>query len=153
MNERDRDPDPQPSGVLPSRRNHERTDARHVDPQDVLERLRVLEVHAWRDCAGDGSGNEHLGPAAEDFYEIFDVGAGADHIVAGDADGVAMAAIQGLADRLDEQDDRIERQDRRIQRQQDIIDEQRDDIETLREQLEALKAEFSRRRLDSDERA
>lgn len=152
MTDRDSDPEPPPRGVLPSRRSHDGADVEQVDPHDVLDRLRVLQVHSWQNVAGDASGVERLGPAAEDFYEIFEVGADPDHITAGDADGVAIAAIQGLADRLDERDAHIERQDRRIQQQRVLIDEQRTDLETLRERLESLQTELSRCRLDSDER-
>lgn len=152
MTDRDSDPEPQPRGVLPSRRSPDRVDAEQVDPQDVLDRLRVLQVHSWQNVAGDASGVDCLGPAAEDFHEVFGVGPDPDHIAAGDADGVAMAAIQGLADRLDEQEDRVARQDRRIRQQRSRIDEQRSDIETLREQLESLQAELARCRLDADER-
>jgi len=133
------EPEPQPFGVLPSRRRHE--DADQVDPGEVLDRLRVLEVRAWRERAEAGStGGERLGPAAEEFYEAFEVGSDPDTIAAGDADGVAMAAIQELADRLDDRDARIERQARQLQQQQRRLDEQRADIEALREQLESLQA-------------
>lgn len=151
MNERDNDPDSQPRGVLPSRRSHDGEDPEAVDPEDVLDRLRVLQVNAWQDVAGDASGFAHLGPAAEDFHETFEVGLDPENIAAGDADGVAIAAIQGLAERLDDQGNLVERQEQRIRRQRDRIDEQRADIETLREELEALQSELSRHRLDSEE--
>lgn len=152
MTDPDSDPEPRPRGVLPSRRSHDGADVERVDPHDVLDRLRVLQVHSWQTVAGDASGVERLGPAAEDFHEMFEAGADPDHITAGDADGVAIAAIQGLADRLDDQDARIERQDRRLQQQRALIDEQRTDIETLRERLGSIQAELTRCRLDADER-
>lgn len=152
MTDQDSDPEPSPRGVLPSRRSHDRTDVEQVDPHDVLDRLRVLEVHSWQNVAGDARSVERLGPAAEDFLEIFEVGADPDHITAGDTDGAAIAAIQGLADRLDEQDARVVRQNRRIQQQRALIDEQRADIETLRERLESLQTELARLRLDAGER-
>lgn len=151
MTDRDSDPDPRSLGILPSRHSHDVADAEEVDPQDVLDRVRALQVHAWRNVAGDASGVGRLGPAAEDFHELFEVGTGTGRITAGDTDGVVMAAIQGLADRLDEQDDRVERQDRRIRRQRERMDEQRADLETLRERLESLQAELARCRLDADE--
>lgn len=146
------EPEPQPFGVLPSRRRHD--DTEQVDPGEMLDRLRVLEVYAWRERAEEAgyaggepghTGGERLGPAAEEFYEVFEVGADPDTIAAGDADGVAIAAIQELADRLDDRDARIERQSRQIRRQQERLDEQRADLETLREQIESLQARLSRR--------
>jgi uncharacterized protein YukE len=137
------EPEPQPFGVLPSKRRH--ADAEQVDQEEVLDQLRVLEVRAWRERAGDADDveSERLGPAAEEFYEVFEVGADPDTITAGDADGVAIAAIQELADRLDDRNALIEQQARQLRRQQRRLDEQRADLETLREQLESLQAECS----------
>jgi chromosome segregation ATPase len=68
---------------------------------------------------------------AEDFHDLVDVGSSDEHINSVDADGVAFAAIQGLADKLEEKDDRIEEleADR---------DELRAENEVLRERLSAL---------------
>lgn len=106
-----------------------------VDPRDVLHRVASLDVYAWRRRAGGSSGVEHLGPTAE-FYDTFDVHGGGDRVPAGDADGVALAAIQGLVDRLEDQGERIERQRR-------VIDDQRADIETLRERVESLQSSLA----------
>ena len=38
----------------------------------------------------------HLGPVAEDFHAAFGLGETPERIQTGDADGVALAAIQGL---------------------------------------------------------
>ena len=38
----------------------------------------------------------HIGPMAQDFYAAFNVGEDDKHINSVDADGVALAAIQGL---------------------------------------------------------
>ena len=45
----------------------------------------------------------HLGPVAQDFHAAFNVGADDKHIATVDADGVALAAIQGLNQKLEEQ--------------------------------------------------
>jgi hypothetical protein len=49
----------------------------------------------------------HMGPMAQDFAEAFDVGEDQQHISTVDADGVALAAIQGLNSRLREKDAEI----------------------------------------------
>lgn len=134
---RNDDRESQTRGVLPTRQRHETTEA--VDPADVLDRLRVLEVYEW-------SSGGRIGPAAEDFHTVFGAGDDADSIATGDPDGVSMAAIQGLADRVDEQNGRIERQEQQIEQQRELIDDQRDDIETLRERVESLQTELSRLR-------
>ena len=48
-----------------------------------------------------------MGPMAEDFHEAFGLDADEEHITTVDADGVALAAIQGLAERLNEENRRL----------------------------------------------
>jgi uncharacterized coiled-coil protein SlyX len=148
MTDRNSEPDTQPTGVFLFRWRLDTAEVKRVEPREVLDRLRMLQVQAWGITSA--SGTDYLGPAAEDFHEVFEVGADADDIDAGDADGVAMAAIQGLAERLDEQQPHIDRQDRRIEQQQAQIDEHRTDLEALRDRLEALQVDISR--LEWDER-
>ncbi len=60
----------------------------------------------------------HIGPTSQDFGAAFDVGVDERHIATVDADGVALAAIQGLNAKFDaviaERDARIVKQDREI---------------------------------------
>ncbi|MGP8240136.1 MAG: peptidase S74, partial [Limisphaerales bacterium] len=44
----------------------------------------------------------HLGPMAQDFYAAFSLGADDKHITTIDEGGVALAAIQGLNQKLEE---------------------------------------------------
>lgn len=76
-----------------------KTDLQPVDPQHALDGVRSLEISTWR--LVDDDGGRHMGPMAGDFQESFDLGGDDDTIATVDADGVALAAIQGLADRLD----------------------------------------------------
>jgi len=70
----------------------------------VLDGVESLPVETWRfDHQDDG---RHMGPMAEAFHAAF--GLGDDETIATvDADGVALAAIKGLGERLDERDERI----------------------------------------------
>jgi len=43
---------------------------------------------------------QHIGPMAQDFYSAFGVGHDDKHISTVDADGIALAAIQGLYKQL-----------------------------------------------------
>jgi hypothetical protein len=45
----------------------------------------------------------HVGPMAQDFYAAFNVGPDDKHIATVDADGVALAAIQGLNQKVEDQ--------------------------------------------------
>ncbi|HEX9659185.1 MAG TPA: tail fiber domain-containing protein, partial [Rhodothermales bacterium] len=65
-----------------------------IDKIDVLERLAALPITKWRYQGTDES--EHIGPTAEDFREAFGLGHDERYITTVDADGVALAAVQGL---------------------------------------------------------
>ena len=49
----------------------------------------------------------HIGPMAQDFYAAFGVGGDDTSISTVDADGVSLAAIQGLYQMIQEKDQRI----------------------------------------------
>jgi len=78
-----------------------------VDGQDVLERLASVPVETWNLKSQDES-IRHIGPMAQDFYAAFGVGEDDKHITTVDADGVALAAIQGLYQLSQQQTDRIQ---------------------------------------------
>jgi trimeric autotransporter adhesin len=69
-----------------------------ADPQVILERLAAVPVHYWR--YRDDPGTLHVGPMAQDFHAAFGVGPDERHITTLDADGVALAAIQALAQQV-----------------------------------------------------
>jgi FtsZ-binding cell division protein ZapB len=81
-----------------------------VEPQEVLDGVTDMEVATWeyKDENGEGQGERHIGPMAEEFHKAVDVGQSDEHINSINADGVALAAIQGLAAENDEKDERIE---------------------------------------------
>lgn len=84
-----------------------------VDAVDVVRTLATIPVATWRYTADD-SGAVHLGPMAEDFHEAFGLGASRERISTIDADGVALAAIQGMYLLLQERDEQIARLETRL---------------------------------------
>jgi hypothetical protein len=70
-----------------------------VNSREVLEKVVSLPVTRWTYKAAPGE--KHLGPMAQDFYDAFNVGPDDKHIATVDADGVALAAIQGLNQKLE----------------------------------------------------
>lgn len=72
-----------------------------VEPESVLDRLESLDINEWNYRAQDDD-TRHMGPMAEAFADAFALGEESDRISNVDADGVAFAAIQGLAARLEE---------------------------------------------------
>lgn len=78
-----------------------------IDGVEVLERLVALPISRWNYRVED-DGVQHLGPTAEAFQAAFGLGHADDSIATVDADGVALAAIQGLHELLDSKTQRIE---------------------------------------------
>ncbi|MBI5385933.1 MAG: tail fiber domain-containing protein [Verrucomicrobia bacterium] len=84
----------------PSDRNVKQ-DFAPVDPRAVLERIAALPVQTW--SYTNSTSVRHIGPVAQDFRAAFGLGADDKTIATVDADGVALAAIQGLNQKLEEQ--------------------------------------------------
>ncbi|GAA5528946.1 tail fiber domain-containing protein [Herpetosiphon gulosus] len=66
-----------------------------IDPQAVLDQLASIPVQAWS-YNSEGAAVRHIGPTAQDFYAAFGLGTDDRHIATVDADGVALAGVQGL---------------------------------------------------------
>ena len=66
-----------------------------IDSGSILERVAALPVQEWNYTSQDAS-IRHIGPMAQDFAAAFGVGENTTTISTVDADGVALAAIQGL---------------------------------------------------------
>ncbi len=77
-----------------------------VDSQAVLEAVTEMPISTWNYTAQEPS-IRHIGPMAQDFYAAFNVGEDERHITTIDADGVALAAIQGLNEVVEEKETRI----------------------------------------------
>src|SRR5207247_71347 len=78
----------------------------HITPVDgriVLAKLAATPIHTWNYKSQDPS-IRHIGPMAQDFNAAFHVGEDARLINNVDADGVALAAIQGVHALLREKD-------------------------------------------------
>jgi hypothetical protein len=83
-----------------------------IDNQEILERVASLPISRWN-FKTDGK-TRHIGPVAQDFYAAFNVGPDDKHIATVDESGVALAAIQGLNEKLKEKDARIEALEKRL---------------------------------------
>ena len=65
-----------------------------VSAREVLAKVAALPITEWQyKTQGDA---RHIGPMAQDFHAAFGTGRDDKHITSVDADGVALAAIQGL---------------------------------------------------------
>lgn len=71
-----------------------------VNPRDILERVAALPVEQWN-YKTEGPDVRHIGPVAQDFYAAFGTGQDDKHLAALDSAGVALAAIQGLNEKVE----------------------------------------------------
>jgi len=93
-----------------------------VDGKQVLDRLAAVPISTWN-YKSQATSVRHVGPMAQDFAAAFGVGDDDRHITTVDADGVAMAAIQGLNSRLKEKDGEIEMLKRRLMALEKLVDQ------------------------------
>ncbi len=68
--------------------------------QDVLARLVAMPLYTWN-FKGSDPAMRNLGPMAQDFSAAFGLGKDDKTIASGNLDGVALAAIQGLNEKLE----------------------------------------------------
>jgi trimeric autotransporter adhesin len=92
-----------------------------VASQNVLARLAGLPITKW--SYKTESGVTHIGPMAQDFYSAFGVGEDERHISTVDEEGVALAAIQGLNQKLEEQQGELKDKDKDILQLQENVAE------------------------------
>jgi hypothetical protein len=107
-----------------------------VDGEAVLARLAAMPMYYWSPKGIDGR-VRHVGPMAQDFMAAFAVGHDNRYIGAQDADGVALAAIQGLNAKLES---KISGQARELAAQASELAKRDAEIALLREGLAELRA-------------
>jgi hypothetical protein len=85
-----------------------------TSPKEVLDRLAAIPISTWNYKTQDKA-IRHLGPMAQDFHAAFAVGEDDKHINNLDEEGVALAAIQGLNQKVEEQKSELKARDADIQ--------------------------------------
>ena len=83
-----------------------------IDNQEILERVAGLPISRWNFKTDEQTW--HIGPMAQDFYAAFKVGPDDKHIATVDEGGVALAAIQGLNEKLQAKDAQIGALEKRL---------------------------------------
>ncbi len=94
-----------------------------VNAREVLDKVAALPLSEWN--YKEDPASRHVGPMAQDFHAAFGVGPDDKHIATVDADGVALAAIQGLNQRIEEQSATLRERDARIARLESELGELR----------------------------
>jgi len=94
-----------------------------INPQEVLARVAALPVTKWN-YKRDAEGVRHIGPMAQDFQAAFGLdGTDDKHIAVVDESGVALAAIQGLNQKLEQQNQAKDAEIAALQRRLDKLEQ------------------------------
>lgn len=116
--------------VLTSDRNAKAGFSR-VNAESILEKVAALPITEWH-YKDDSAGIRHVGPMAQDFHAAFHLnGKDNKHISVVDEGGVALAAIQGLNEKLDKQAAQLKTRDAQIARLQKSVIQLRKLVEQL----------------------
>jgi hypothetical protein len=110
-----------------------------VDNQAVLAKVASLPVTEWN-YKTDQAGVQHIGPMAQDFQAAFGLDGKDDkHISVVDEGGVALAAIQGLNQKLQDELNREDAENAKLKQQNDLLAERLNQVEAIVKQLAARK--------------
>jgi hypothetical protein len=102
---------------------------RDIDRAELLDKIAVLNIRRWN-YRNETSDVQHIGPTAQEFHALFEVGNDDKTISTVDPAGVALAAIQEL-------DARTRRIDA-LSRENEVL---RGELDRLREVVERLAAQ------------
>ena len=107
-----------------------------VDADQILEKVLKLPISTWNFIA-DETDRKQIGPMAQDFHAAFGLGDDDKNISLGDKDGVALAAIQGLNQKLIAKEKELQAKDAQFAA---ALQEKDDLIAELAERLERLES-------------
>jgi hypothetical protein len=106
-----------------------------ISPAEILDKVASLPVSQWN-FKGEQKEVQHIGPMAQDFHAAFGLDGTEDkRISLTDEGGVALAAIQGLNQKLIEKDGEIQT----LKQQNDSLAERLNELEATVKQLAAQK--------------
>jgi hypothetical protein len=117
---------------------HAKANFSSVNSRVILSRLASIPIQTWS-YKSEEPEVRHIGPTAQDFRTAFNLGTDDKHISTVDADGVTMAAIQGLYQMMQEKAKQNEQLTRTVERQSH-------QIEQLQVQLNQVKRTIKRKR-------
>jgi hypothetical protein len=92
-----------------------------VSPSQILDKVAQLPLSEW--SYKDDPTTRHIGPMAQDFHATFNIGTDDKHLAPIDEGGVALAAIQGLNQKLNEKKAEIEKLKLRLEKLEQFINQ------------------------------
>ncbi len=122
--------------VLTSDRNAKENFA-ELDRKEVLAKIVAMPVTEWN-YKDDTADKKHIGPVAQDFEAAFGLnGADEKHISVVDESGVALAAIQGLNEKVEEKDAEIQK----LKDRNNLLERRLDELEAAVKTIVERKAQ------------
>jgi hypothetical protein len=115
-----------------------------VDPQTVLAKVTALPLSEWS-YRNEGESVRHVGPMAQEFHAAFGLGGDDKSITTVDADGVALAAIQGLNHKVESGKQKVESLEQRLEQKETEITELRQTVYELKELVQTMNCKFNGR--------
>jgi hypothetical protein len=91
-----------------------------VTPASILDKVAQLPLSEW--SYKTDAGTRHIGPMAQDFYSAFNIGTDDRHIAPIDEGGVALAAIQGINQKLETEVKALKAQNDALQTRLDTLE-------------------------------
>ena len=91
-----------------------------INPRELLERLAQLPIQTWN-YKTQSESVRHIGPTAQDFAAAFRVGEDDRHIAMVDEGGVALAAIQGLNQKVEQKETEITELKQRLEKLEQLL--------------------------------
>ncbi|MFT3790629.1 MAG: tail fiber domain-containing protein [Rudaea sp.] len=119
-----------------------------VDARAVLDKVAAMPLNTWQYKTQEAK-NRHMGPMAQDFYAAFKLGESDKGIDTVDADGVALAAIQGLNAKLEEKVAAKDAEIAALRVRLGAQERQVAQLQTLAAEVATLKAAFAQGRQPS----
>jgi hypothetical protein len=109
-----------------------------VSTRDVLDKVAAMPITEWQYKA-EPDGIRHIGPMAQDFHEAFGLNGSDDtHISTVDEGGVALAAIQGLNEKVDGGSERVEGRMQKLENENQKLEHENAELKARLEKLEKL---------------
>jgi hypothetical protein len=113
-------------------------DVAPVDAAALLDKLAHVPVFQWHYQWEETAATPHLGPMAQDFKAAFYPGRDDKSITTLEFDGVALAAIQGLNQKVEEQASQLKAKETQLQEQQKQINALLSRLGALEEKLASI---------------
>ena len=102
-----------------------------VDSVGILEKLAAMPVTQWHYQWEDAGVTPHIGPMAQDFKAAFYPGTDDKSITTLEFDGVELAAIKGLNEKVDSEVSALRAGNAELKQQNDALAQKLDALEKL----------------------